>query len=72
MGSLIPLTRSTALVLLRPHALAPAKLQLDLVLDDARLQGLTPAERHAVLISLAHLLLEAAGAVTREAGHDHE
>ena len=72
MGSLIPLTRSTALVPLRQHALAPAKRQLDLVLDDARLEGMTPAERHATLTALAHLLLEAAGALTREAGHDHE
>jgi hypothetical protein len=39
MRSLIPLPRSTALVPLRPHALAPAKGQLDLVLDDVRREG---------------------------------
>jgi hypothetical protein len=72
MGSLIPLTRSSALAPHRPKPLALATHQLDLVLDDARLQGLTPAERHAALVSLAQLLLEASGVATREAGHDHE
>ena len=72
MGSLIPLTRSSALAPHRPKPLALVTHQLDLVLDVARLQGLTPAERHAALVSLAQLLLEASGVATREAGHDHE
>lgn len=72
MGTLIPLTRRTALVPLRPHALAPAKRQLDLVFDDARLRGMKPTERRAALQALAQLLLEAAGAATREAGDDLE
>jgi hypothetical protein len=44
--------------------------QLDLILDDIRLQGMTAAERHVVLNALAQLLLEARGAVTTEAGDD--
>ena len=54
--------------LLRGTPQAPAApRQLDLVLDDARLRGMTPAERQAVLIaSLARLLLEASG--SRNAG----
>ena len=72
MGSLISLTRSRALAPLRPHPLDLATRQLDLVLDDALLQGLTPAERHAALVSLAQLLVEASGVATREAGHDHD
>lgn len=70
MGSLIPLTRSTQLALRRPHPLATAPRQLDLVLDDARLRGMTSTERQAALQSLAHLLLEAAGVATREASDD--
>jgi hypothetical protein len=65
MGSLITLTR-------RRHPLATTPHQLDLVLDDARLQGMTPTERQAALLSLVHLLLEAARVATREAGDDHE
>ncbi len=72
MGSLIPFTRSTQLALRRPHPLAIAPRQLDLVLDDARLRGMKPTERQAVLQALAQLLLEAAGVATREAGDDHE
>src|SRR5438876_4751759 len=59
MGSLVPLARRTQLVL-RPECTPPtAPRQLDLVLDDVRLRGMTPAERQAVLRSLARLLLEA-------------
>lgn len=72
MGSLIPFTRSGVLAPHRPKPLVMAARQLDLVLDDERLQGLTPAERQAALVSLALLLLEASGLSTREAGHDHE
>jgi len=70
MGSLVPLARRTQLVL-RPECTPPtAPRQLDLVLDDVRLRGMTPAERQAVLRSLARLLLEASGVATREAGDD--
>lgn len=72
MGSLLPLTRSRVLAPHRPTPLLLATRQLDLVLDDARLQGLTPAERHAVLVSLSHLLLEASGVASREVSHGHE
>lgn len=72
MGSLIPFTRSTQLALRRPLTLTTASRQLDLVLDDARMRGMKPAERQAALRALAQLLLEAAGVTTREAGDDHE
>ena len=69
MGSLIPLARSRELALRRAH---PTPRQLDLVLDDARLRGMTQEERRAALRSLAHLLLAAAGVATREASDDNE
>ena len=71
MGSLVPLARRTQLVL-RPECTPPtAPRQLDLVLDNARLRGMTPAERHAVIRSLALLMLEARGIATQEAGDDN-
>jgi hypothetical protein len=45
--------------------------QLDLVLDDERLQGMTATERRAVLMTLARLLLEAGGIAMRELGDDN-
>lgn len=70
MGSQLPLARRTELARKKPPP--PTSLrQLDLVLDDARLRGTTPAERQAALRSLAHLLLEASGTTMREAGDDH-
>lgn len=72
MGSLIPLTPSTKLAVRRrqPHTTTPR--QLGLVLDDARLQGMTPTERQVALLSLVHLLLEATRVAIREAGDDDE
>ena len=69
MGSLLPLARRTELVP-REHTSPTAPRQLDLVLDDVRLRGMTPAERQAALRSLAHLLLEASGIATQEADDD--
>ncbi len=69
MGSLLPLARRTELVP-RLDTSPPAPRQLDLVLDDVRLRGMTPVERQAALMSLAHLLLEASGVATQEAGDD--
>jgi hypothetical protein len=67
----LPLVRRTELAP-RPEPTPPTlPRQLDLVLDDARLRGMAPPERQAVLRSLAHLLLEASGVATREAGDDH-
>jgi hypothetical protein len=71
MRLLIPLARKTELAP-RPEHSAPAlPRQLDLVLDNVRLRGMTPAERQAALRSLAYLLLEASGIATQEAGDDH-
>jgi CheY-like chemotaxis protein len=72
MGSLIPLARRTELTPSRQGPLATAPHQLDLVLDDLRLRGMTQGERCRALRTLAHLLLEAAGMAVREAGDDHE
>jgi hypothetical protein len=70
MGSLVPLARATEVVQRARLAPSPAPRQLDLVLDDIRLQGMTAAERHVALNALAQLLLDARGAVTTEAGDD--
>jgi hypothetical protein len=72
MGSLIPLARRTQLALRREVPLSTASRQLDLVLDDARLRGMTREERSQALRSLAHLLIEACGMAMREAGDDSE
>jgi hypothetical protein len=71
MGSLVQLTRRTGLAPRPRHGTRKAPLQLDLVLDDVRLLGMTATERQAVLRALARLLLEASGAATREVGDDH-
>ncbi len=66
MGSLLPLTRASELARKpRPVPTAPPR-QLDLVLDDIRLQSVTAAQRQAVLKAMAQLLIEASGAVTVE------
>jgi hypothetical protein len=72
MKSLAPITRVTELV---PRPKTPPLItprQLDFVLDDVVLQGLTAAQRHAALKALAQLLLKASGAATTEIGDDHE
>jgi hypothetical protein len=71
MGSLVPLARRTQLALRSELTPPNAPRQLDLVLDDVRLRGMTPAERRAVLRSLARLLLEAGGVARQEVGDDH-
>jgi hypothetical protein len=68
MGPLLPLARRTELVPRLEHT--PPPRQLDLILDDVRLRSMTLAERQAALRSLAHLLLEASGIATHEAGDD--
>ena len=71
MGSQLPVARTRELTPRLRHTLPTAPRQLDLVLDDVRLLGMTPAERQAALRSLAHVLLEASGIATQEAGDDH-
>ncbi len=70
MGSLVALARATQLVPRPPSRPLTAPRQLDLVLDDVVLQGMTAAQRQAAIQSLAQLLLEARGSATREAGDD--
>jgi hypothetical protein len=53
------------------HTQPTAPRQLDLVLDDARLRAMTPAERLTALRAIALLLLEACGVAMREAGDDN-
>ena len=72
MGSLIPLARRTELTPSQQGPLATAPHQLDLVLDDVRLRGMTQGERCRALRTLAYLLLEATGMAMQEAGNDHE
>ena len=71
MGTLVPITQTKELALKSEHLVLKAPRQLDLVLDDVRLRGMTLPERQAVLRSLARLMLEANGIATREAGDDH-
>jgi hypothetical protein len=71
MGSLVPHTQKTELAP-RPHRRTrTAPIQLDLVLDDERLRGMTPAEHQAALRTLARLLLEAGGVAAPEVDDDH-
>jgi|GraSoiStandDraft_57_1057295.scaffolds.fasta_scaffold530810_1 hypothetical protein len=72
MGSLVPFSRKTALVTVTRHGPPAARRQLDLLLDDARLRGLSATERRSALQALAHLLLEANGVAVPEVGHEHE
>ncbi len=71
MGSLLPLARASELAWKPRHVLQAPPRQLDLVLDDVRLQGVTAAQRRAALQALAQLLLQASGAVVTEAGDDN-
>ncbi len=71
MGSLVQLRRRTQLAPSPHHRAWTAPLQLDLVLDDVRLRGMTPTERQTVLRTLARLLLEAGGISMRGADDDH-
>lgn len=48
----------------------PSARQLAMALDGRRLWGMTPAERNAAVVSLANLLLEAAGVPARERRDD--
>jgi len=71
MGSLVPFIPRTELFpRTRPSRPATPR-QLALVLDDVRLRRISATERQAILRALAHLMLEAAGAATREAGDEH-
>ena len=70
MGSQVARVRATGVVVRAKPALSIAPLQLDLVLDDVCLQGMTVAERRAALKALAQLFLEANGAVTTGGADD--
>jgi hypothetical protein len=65
----LPLARRTELAC--RHTALRAPRQLDLVLDDVRFRAMTPAERRAVLRTMARLLLEAGGVATREVSDDN-
>lgn len=70
MGSQLARARATGVVVRAKPALSIAPLQLDLILDDVCLQGMTVGERHAALKALAQLFLEASGAVTTGGADD--
>jgi hypothetical protein len=71
MGSLVQLTRRTALAPRPQNGTRTAPCQLHLIFDDVRLRGMTVAERQAMLRALARLLLEVNDAATREVGDDN-
>ena len=66
-----PLSQETPLAPSPEHKVPPTLRQLDLVLHDARLKGMTPTQRQATLNALAHLLIEASGVAFGETSHDH-
>jgi hypothetical protein len=72
MGLLVPLARGTRIVPRLEHLPPRAPHQLDLVLDDMHLRGMTPAERQSVIRSLARLMLESRGLVMQEASDELE
>jgi hypothetical protein len=55
----------------RLNSLPAAPRQLNLILDDTRLRGMTPVERQAVQRALAQLLLEASGVTKPEVSDDN-
>ena len=69
MEARLPLARSTELACGQTTLTAPR--QLELVLDDARFQTMTSAERRTVLRAMARLLLEAGGGARREVSDDN-
>jgi hypothetical protein len=71
MGSLVQLTRRSGLAPIPRHRTRMVPFQLDLVLDDVRLRGMTAAERQAALRAIAQLLLEAGGTAREEVGDDN-
>lgn len=66
-----PLSQETALAPSVERKPPPMPRQLDLVLDDVRLRGMTPTQRQTVLGALAHLLIEASGVAIGETNYDH-
>lgn len=71
MGSLIPFTQTTKLVLRPAPRTLTTPRQFDLALDDVRVQAMTSTERQSALRSLVRLLLEAGGgAIQEEEGSD--
>jgi hypothetical protein len=71
MVAQLRLARRTELALRLERRLPAAPRQLDLILDDTRLRGMTLVERQAVLKSLAQLLLEAGGMAKGEVSDDN-
>jgi hypothetical protein len=53
----------------RPDRHSTAR-QLSMSLDPTKLEGMTQAERNAVIARLANLLMEAAGAAAKESADD--
>ena len=71
MVSQVQLARRTELVRRLRHSLPAAPRQLDLILDDTRVQGMTLVERQGLLRALARLLLEASGVAKLEVNDDN-
>jgi hypothetical protein len=71
MVAQLRLARRTKLARTGAYNLPVTTRQLDLMLDDTRLRGVTLVERQAVLKALAGLLLEASGVAKREVSDDN-
>jgi hypothetical protein len=71
MEAQLALARRTALARRLKHSPSATPRQLDLILDDTRLRGMTLVERQAVQRALARLLLEASGVAMQEASDDN-
>ena len=71
MVAQLRLARRTELAQRLEHHLPTAPHQLDLILDDRRVRGMTLIERQAVLRALARLLLEASGVAKQEVSDDN-
>jgi hypothetical protein len=71
MVAQLRLARRTELARRLAYKLPVTSRQLDLILDDTRLRGMTLVERQAVLRALAGLLLEASGVAKREVSDDN-
>lgn len=71
MVAQLRLARRTELARRLGHPLPTAPRQLDLILDDTRVRGMTMVERQAVLRALALLLLDASGVAKQEVSDDN-
>jgi hypothetical protein len=71
MVAQLRLARRTEFARRLEHHLPTAPRQLDLILDDTRVRGMTLVELQAVLRALARLMLKASGVAKQEVSDDN-